>query len=73
MLPHGVEQGDEARARLRRFGMVLPKCLLANGQGTLIPGSRFLAVALRFPKQRKIMHGLRRFRMLRSQRLFADV
>src|SRR5713101_7314036 len=73
LLSHCVKQGDEALTCLRCLGMVRPKYLLANCQRTGIPGSGLLAVVLRFPKPREVVHGLSRFEMLRPQHLFADV
>jgi hypothetical protein len=45
MLPHCMEQGDEALACPRCFGMVHSKYLLIHRQGTVIPDSGLLAVA----------------------------
>src|SRR5579859_1818134 len=73
MLPHCLEQSDEALAYLHCFGMVRSKCLLIHRHCTGIPGAGLLAVALSIPKQRKIMHDLRRFWMLSSQSVFTDV
>src|SRR5947209_7222225 len=50
MLSHRVEQGNEAPASLHCFGVMPSKSLLTNGQGTRIPGSCLLAVALCLPK-----------------------
>src|SRR2546426_4143476 len=73
MPPQGVEQGNEARACLGGFGMVCSKRLLTNCQGTSIPGSGLLVVALRFPQLRQIVYALGCVGVLRSQLLLPNV
>ena len=70
MLPYCAKQVDEASMCLHCFGMMRSKRLLTNSQRTSIPISGFFAVALRFPKLCKIVHGLSGFKVLRFLRLF---
>src|SRR5262249_18475208 len=72
VLPHRLEQGDEAPSGLPGLWMLRAKGLFTHDQRLLIPASGFLMVALCLSQPRQVVHCLRRVRMLRSQRLLSN-